>query len=244
MRWEGAIAAGLLLTGAVTGILTGCVHRGEMCVRSTECASGDACVAGRCLAVNKTPLVTTADRFVLEAVRKTHMLERQTSSDGVLRVGSEGDMLALQFELPPIDPRSRLVEAYVLVDFADCPVGTRGPLIAWADAIDEPWSPEQIVVPYARSLSTARSSVPSHEQTSLRIDARAIVQRWRDHPDRAFGVAVHIKSEDRPCCIAWESEVTKNPARLSPRLELYILAAKEHELSPPSLRPTLSGGLR
>ncbi len=207
-------------------LLVCCSTPQRMCVGEGACGAQGQCVAGRCLAKGAAADVETARRLLYEPVEVAYV--RRGESAGVPAIatlgGSDGAVALLRFFVP-LPPEARVVEAYILferaaeVDVDPAPVALR------AVRVLDPWD--------GRSVSWARR--PRTEGTGspvtlvrpasgpwVRLDARALVRRWRDRGDSEQGVAIVAEANGPPGASGVALALASGGAAAGPRLELYV----------------------
>ena len=188
--------AGQTLALFMPALLHACMPPARMCVSEGDCGAQASCVAGRCVAHGSVPAIDTARRMIIVPVDVSYlrsdadMRDAATATLGCSRNGTAVVLLRFSARLPP---DAHVLEAYVVLEHA--PEGAEDPtaISLHAARIAQAWD--------SRSVSWARQ--PRIEETGapitrvgpsagrlVRLDVRALVQRWRRRGGEDFGVAV------------------------------------------------------
>ncbi|WP_394821180.1 DNRLRE domain-containing protein [Pendulispora albinea] len=215
-----------------------------MCAASNECASPQACVVGRCQDPNGVPLIQKKEvrRHLIAPVAMAYVQRGEPATDGAAapvftlgRAGVGDGRLYLRFAVP-LAKETSILEAYVLLDrsFASQPDPT--PIVLHAARVIDPWEPRSISWSFqprfeeARTPSTRVMPAPRH---LVRIDVRAIVQRWAQRDPQDQGIVIMAdNSTDVGMAFAMASTVgasledgsslAQASSSSPPRLELYV----------------------
>jgi len=199
----GAAAPVLALALAVV-LLVACMPPPQrMCTAATDCGAGtSSCVAGRCIATGAVPAISTARRVVYEPVDVGYVRHGAPEASGAAAfaaLGLAGDpRVFLRFDVS-LRADDDLVEAFLAIE--------RAPGVA-AD-------PMTIVLHAAPVLDRWESGRLSW---GVRLDIRALLQRWRHGHSRELSLAVLSDGESTT---GVTFALTPGPVR-GPELELYI----------------------
>lgn len=168
-----------------------------MCARTTECAVGSACVAGRCQREGATPAISAARRIVLEPAAVAFLRRGERCCGGALppffTLGRRGgdSILLVRFEAP-LPPDASIVEAYLLLDREGAVDSDPTPIALHAARVVDAWDPRDVswaLQPRIEEVQSPSTIVPI-ARPIVRIDVRSLVQRWRVHDPRDQGIAV------------------------------------------------------
>jgi hypothetical protein len=186
-----------------------------MCSASSGCGANATCVAGRCLSHGASAAIATATRTVYEPVDAAYVRPGgDVATDGVATLGRGDGALALFRFAVPLAPDASVVEAYLLMDRAPDVDADPTPVVLHAARVVGPWD----------SRSTSWASLPSLQEvggsetrvaggtSTVRLEVRAIVERWRKRAKDEMGVAV----------VAEGRSATGVAFALPARLELYV----------------------
>ncbi len=224
----------------------GCVARARMCSATEDCGAQGACVAGRCLRSGSVAAIQSARRVVAAPVATAYLAQGAPASAGVLPTActlgkaSEPDArLLLRFAVP-IPAGATILEAYLLLPRAESIDVDPTAVALHAARVVEPWDPR--AVSWARQPRLEETRAPSTTVSArtgplVRIDVRALVQRWRLRDGRDQGIAV-VAENVSPTGIAFAlapSAMPRSPDAVdvpgeepgpegisSPELELYL----------------------
>jgi hypothetical protein len=166
-----------------------------MCASEGDCGAQASCVAGRCVAHGATPAIDAARRVVFAPVDMAYLQrERETHDAATATLGgtrARGAILLLRFAAT-IAPEANVLEAYLVlervVDDAD-PV----PVVLHAAPIVEPWDGRTVSFAQQPLVADVRAPVTRVSPAAgplVRLDVRALVERWRRRAGRDFGIAV------------------------------------------------------
>ena len=185
----------ILAMAALAGPATACVRGPRMCVAGpvSGCGAGATCVAGRCLSSGATPAIATATRVLYDPVDAAYMQPgEQAATEGLATLGRPDGAFALfRFDVP-LSPQSTVVEAYLLLEPPAAVDFDPGPVMLRTERVVGVWD--------SRSTSWARR--PALEDVGLpetrvegsprvvRLEVRALVERWRKRAKDERGVAV------------------------------------------------------
>jgi hypothetical protein len=173
-----------------------CTVPPRMCVSERDCGSQASCVAGRCVAHGAIPAIDTARRLLFvpeDVVYLRGDADVRDAATATLGCSRERTAIVLLRFSARLAPEARVLEAYLVLERAvDVPADPE-PISLHAARIAQAWD--------GRSVSWARQ--PRIEETGapvtrvwpwagrlVRLDVRALVQRWRRRGGEDFGVAV------------------------------------------------------
>ncbi len=183
----------------------GCAHRPAMCSRT--CDDGFACVAGECLRTGTVPDVEAVDKFGLYKARRLVLaptdVVRLAPGDDAPKMGAAprlatlgrardaSSLLLLRFALD-LPPDVTVLDAQVVLDRAPAIDADPTPIALHAARISEPWDAQRVSWGRAPRLNDARSPLTTVDdaRSSVRIDVRLLVQRWRRHAADDQGIAI------------------------------------------------------
>jgi hypothetical protein len=176
-----------------------------MCGRA--CDDGFACVAGECLRNATAPELEAVDKYGLYKARRlvlaptdvVYLVPGDTApkrgeTARVATLGRERDaasIVLLRFALD-LPPEATILGAYVVLDRAPAIDADPSPIALHAARIAQGWDAQSVSWGRAPFLSDARSPVTMVDdaRTSVRLDVRLLVQRWRAHAPDDHGVAI------------------------------------------------------
>jgi hypothetical protein len=206
-----------------------------MCAASSECGPTRACVAGRCQVdsadAGATPEIQTTRRLVLAPVDIAYLRRGDAARPELptaFTLGRRGDgdaVLLLKFSAP-LAEKSKVVEAYVLLDHAQAAEDDPVPIFVHAARVVDPWDSHTTAWASLPRLEEARlpsAPVRANGPRQVRVDVRELVKRWPTHDRAENGIAI-VAEGASTTGIAF-SLVAPGPAseQLSlPRLELYV----------------------
>jgi hypothetical protein len=185
-----AAAAAVMLAAA-------CVPPPRMCVSETECGTQSACVAGRCVARGATPAIDSARRLLFSPV-DVGWIHRGTGdgaegSPAVATLGrDDGAVLFLRFSLP-LPRETTVLEAYLLLDRIPDATTDPAPLTFHAARIVSAWDSHSLTwgsQPPTEEVGAPVTRVAGSAGTTVRLEVREILQRWRKRERDDFGIAV------------------------------------------------------
>jgi hypothetical protein len=186
-----AAVVAALATPLAGGSVSGCARPLRMCTAAGDCTGDYACVAGRCVSRSAQPAIATARRELFAPVAVGYVetgaaVAGDASERGVTpAVGtlSRGGRVFLRFSVP-LPPEAGVVEAYVLVDRV--PSAARGdsaPVALHLAEVADAWDPRSLtwaMQPRFRELNAPVTNVVPAGGPVVRLDARALVDRWRE----------------------------------------------------------------
>jgi hypothetical protein len=200
------VALGLAL-GAASLSACGAGHGGAPAMCARACDDGFACVAGGCLRNATTPELEAVDKYGLYKARRlvlaptdaVYLAAGDTAPKGgetarvatLGRARDAGSVVLLRFALD-VPPEATILGAYVVLDRAPAIDADPSPIALHAARIVQAWDAQSVSWGRAPFLSDARSPVTTVDdaRTSVRLDVRILVQRWRAHARDDHGIAI------------------------------------------------------
>lgn len=198
--------AGLVRLASLASLaaLSGCAGARPPAMCTRTCDEGYDCVAGECLRIGSRPDVEALDKFGLYKARRLVLpaadvlrLAPGDTEGEVPRVATLGrardgaSLLLLRFALD-LPPDATVIDAHVILDRAPASASDPGPIALHAAQIVDPWDARSVAwgrAPHLVELGAPRSIVDA-ARTSVRIDVRTIVSRWRRHAPDDRGIAI------------------------------------------------------
>jgi hypothetical protein len=215
-----SLVAALVAVAALASCSWAIRPRMRMCDAATSCADGTSCVAGRCQKDGAVASIQASRRILLEPVDVAYVRRGDSPSGGSLpaifalgRNGLGDAALLLRFSAS-LPPDAAVVEAYVLLERSDAMDADPVPIALHAARIVEQWDPRVVTWATGPRLEETRSPsslVPPAGRALVRVDVRAMVQKWHAHDPLDQGIA-----------IVAENSSTTGIAFASGRLELYV----------------------
>jgi hypothetical protein len=187
-----------------------------MCVADAGCGAGAACVAGRCLSHGASAAIATATRAVYDPVDVVYLRPGEdAATEGIATLGRGDGALALFRFSVPLAPDASVVEAYLLMDRAADVDADPTPVLLHAARVVGAW--ESRSTSWARQPSVeeqggSETRVSGASRSVVRLEIRALVERWRKRARGEMGVAV----------LAEGRSATGVAFTLPARLELYV----------------------
>jgi hypothetical protein len=193
-------SAGQTLALLLPALSFACMPPPRMCVSEADCGAQASCVAGRCVAHGALPAIDTARRMIVAPVDVAYLRSDVPTHDdvtatlGCSRNATAVVLLRFSARLPA---EAHVLEAYVVLEHAPDAAEDPMPISFHAARITQPWDShaiswahrpriEEVGAPITRVLPSAGRLV--------RLDVRALVQRWRRRGGEDFGVA--LESDD------------------------------------------------
>lgn len=164
-----------------------------MCSSESDCGAQASCVAGRCVVHGATPAIDTARRMLLTPVDEGWVRRGDAASSDVATLGrGDGATVFVRFAVP-LPPEVTVVEGYLLLERAPAVDADPATFTLHAAMVEGAWD--------ARSLSWGRqpgvvdvgapvTTVQAAGAGPIRLDVRAIVERWRRRDGMDGGIAV------------------------------------------------------
>lgn len=159
-----------------------------------DCAGRSSCVAGRCVAAGAVPAISTARRMLYEPIDVGYVRRGGPPElPAIAALGrSDGALTFLRFSVPlPAD--AGVVEAYLLLDRVTDVDSDPEPIALHAVRVVDPWDGRSLswaVQPRIEDVGAAVTRVLPASGALVRLDVRAIVERWRRRRSTDFGLAV------------------------------------------------------
>jgi hypothetical protein len=168
-----------------------------MCALAGECGAQSSCVAGRCLAHGATPAIDTARRLIFAPIDMAYVRHDAEGSRGARAaiLGAPGDggaVLFLRFSAS-IPPEGNLLEAYLVLDRATEVDADPLPIALHAARVVDYWDSRSIswaCQPRVQEVGAPVTRVFAAAGPLVRLDVRALVERWRRRARNDFGIAV------------------------------------------------------
>ncbi len=197
-------AARLVHAACVAGLLAsgGCVRATRMCVAESGCGAGAACVAGRCLSRGATPAIAAATRKLYEPVDVAYLRPGQAAAtEGFATLGrGDGALVLLRFSVP-LSPETTLVEAYLVIDRATDIDSDPAPVLLRTERVAGGWDSRTtswVTRPALEEFGGAETRVSAASASPVRLEVRALVERWRRREPGEMGVAIVADSPPAP----------------------------------------------
>lgn len=193
---------------AFTSILLGfaaCAPRARLCTATSECAAGNACVAGRCQLEKPTvkPAVDSARRIVVRPVDMAVVASGDRASKGALppifALGRDSAKLFLRFSVA-LPVNANVIEAYVVLRRSPIVDDDPAPISLHATRIEEAWSGGSVswaMQPRMSETRTPSTLVEPSGTPLVRMDVREIVKHWAKHDPHDQGVAIVAENDTR-----------------------------------------------
>jgi hypothetical protein len=167
-----------------------------MCASEGDCGSHASCVAGRCLARGAAPAIDTARRLLFLPADVAYLRRDADTRDvvtatlGCSRDSAAVVLLRFSARLPP---EVHVLEAYVVLERANAVEHSPVPIALQAARVLDAWDGKSVSWARQPRLDEVGAPVtrvwPSAGRL-VRLDVRALVQRWRRMTGEDFGVAV------------------------------------------------------
>jgi hypothetical protein len=187
-----ALAASLATAVVLT---TACVPPPRMCVSEAECGTQAACVAGRCVARGATPAIDSARRLLFSPV-DVGWAHRGGAADGSPAVATlgrgDGAMLLLRFAIP-LPRETTVLEAYLLLDRVPDATVDPAPIALHTARIVGAWDSRSLTwgaQPPIQEVGGPVTRVAGASGSTVRLEVRELLQRWRKRERDDFGLAV------------------------------------------------------
>jgi hypothetical protein len=199
----------LAILSFAIALVVACTPRSRMCSAPTECPATSACVAGRCMPLEAGLIPTIAEtsdagytvrRLVLAPVdvawvRRGDRVGDAAAMPPVFTIGraADGDAaLFLKFAVT-VPKDARVVEAYLLLMRSDAVDTDPSPISLHAVRIVESWDSRSIswaAQPRTEEVRAPSTRVAPGGRAMVRLDVRALVERWPLHDRRDQGIGV------------------------------------------------------
>ncbi|MBV9948995.1 MAG: hypothetical protein JOZ69_19255 [Myxococcales bacterium] len=174
-----------------------------MCASELDCGAQASCVAGRCVARGATVAIDTARRVLLPPVDMAYVRSEGTGlpSEAVLGGSRDRDAtLLLRFALS-LPPEAMVLEAYLVLERAPGRDVDPGRLLLKTERVVEPWQGRSVTwasQPRVREIGAPVTPVVWSAGPLVRLDVRALVDRWRKRTGDDFGIAVAVEGRGGP----------------------------------------------
>lgn len=178
-------------------VASACLPPPRMCVSDAECGAQAACVAGRCVARAATPAIDSARRLVFTPVDVGWARRGSGRPSGgppalaTLGLG-DGATLYLRFALP-LPRETTVLEAYVLLDRVPDASADFTPIALHAARVVGAWDSRSLTwgtQPPVQEVGSPVTRVAGAAGTTVRLEVRELLQRWRKREQDDFGIAV------------------------------------------------------
>jgi hypothetical protein len=168
-----------------------------MCASPSECSGGSACIAGRCVAQGATAAIDNGRRLLFEPVDAAYLRRRGDHGDVPIatlgRAGDGGAVALLRFSAR-VPPEANVLEAYLLLERAvNVDVDPAASIALHAERVVEPWDSASVSWASSPRIEDVGAPVTRVSPTTgplIRLEVRELVQSWRRHGHRDFGVAI------------------------------------------------------
>jgi hypothetical protein len=167
----------------------------RMCAAEGDCGPRAFCVAGRCLARGATPAIDTARRLLVGPVDVAYIRRGEAGPAPIAtlgKAGNEGATILLRFSVP-LPPEANVLEAYVVLERVTPIESDPQPLVLHAAVVVDPWDGRSVSwarQPRVQDVLAPQTRVSATAGPHVRLDVRAVVQRWRRENGGDFGIAV------------------------------------------------------
>jgi hypothetical protein len=197
-------------------------------------------VAGRCVGKGAVPAISTARRMLYDPVEIGYVRrERQPELPSIAALGrSDGAIAFLRFSIA-LPPEAGVVEAYLLLDRVTDVDSDPEPIALHLAGVIDAWDARSLswaVQPRVEEIGSPVTRVHPASGALVRLDARALVERWRRRRSTDFGLAVvsdapGASGTGSPTGMAFAlapippgagDAPAREAAPRGPRLELYI----------------------
>jgi hypothetical protein len=197
----------------------------RMCTAATDCGGGaSSCVAGRCIATGAVAAISTARRVVYEPVDFGYVRRGAPEASGAATfaaLGLAGDpRVFLRFDVP-LRADEDIVEAFLAIERAPDVAADPMAIVLHAATVVDRWEGRRLSwggQPRIVELGLPETPVLPAGGARVRLDVRALLQRWRRGGSRELSVAVLSDGES---ATGVTFALAPGPVR-GPELELYI----------------------
>jgi hypothetical protein len=195
-----------------------CVRAPRMCVADAGCGPNAACVAGRCLTNGASAAVATATRTLYDPVDVAYLRPGDEVATAGLAVLGRGDgARALLRYAVPLAPDATVVEAYLVMERASDLDADPTPVLLHAARVVGDWDSRAASwakQPALQEIGGSETRVSGASRSVVRIEVRALVERWRKRARDEMGVAILADTRG--------ASATGVTFVLPARLELYV----------------------
>ncbi len=188
MRHRAGLALGLLAAA-------GCTPAPRMCAGGADCAGQSSCVAGRCVAPGAAVAISTARRMLYDPLEigYVHRGGSDAERPAIAALGrSDGALAFLRFSVA-LPREAGVVEAYLLLDRVPDVDSDPQPVALHVVRVIDPWDARSLswaVQPRIEEVGSPVTRVLPASGELVRLDVRAIVERWRRRGGGDFGLAI------------------------------------------------------
>jgi hypothetical protein len=223
-------AVPVALAGALAGAPASCVPPPQrMCTAPSDCGGSSSCVAGRCIATGAVPAISTARRVVYEPVdvgyvRRGGPALQGTPAGAVATFGLPGEpRMFMRFEVA-LRPDEALVEAFLAIERAPDVAADPATITLHAAPVVERWDGRLVSwgsQPRIEELGLPRTPVSAAGGARVRLDVRALLERWRRQRTSSDGGVSLAVLSDGESASGVTFAMTPGRSR-GPELELYL----------------------
>lgn len=194
------------MLGLVALVASGCTPRARLCTATTDCASGSACVAGRCQPdrPGTKPSIEAARRLVFRPVDVGYVRrgargggEEEEGVPAQVALGRDGAVLLLRFEAA-VPSTAKVVEAYLVLHRSTVVDDDPAPTFLHGTRIVEAWSGRSVTQarqPKLDDVGAPETVVEPSAPALVRLDVREIVRLWQRRDPTDQGIAVVARGE-------------------------------------------------
>jgi hypothetical protein len=174
---------------------TGCAPAARMCEGGADCAGQSSCVAGRCVAPGAAVAISTARRMLYDPLDVGYVRRggRDAEPPAIATLGQSDSALAfLRFSVA-LPPEAGVIEAYLLLDRVPDVDSDPQPVALHVARVIDPWDARSLswaVQPRIEEVGSPVTRVLPASGELVRLDVRALVQRWRRRGGADFGLAI------------------------------------------------------
>lgn len=197
----------------------------RMCTAAADCGGGaSSCVAGRCIATGAVPAISTARRVVYEPVDVGYVRRGAPAASGEAAFGALGlagdPRVFLRFDVS-LRADEDVVEAFLALERAPDVAADPMAIVLHAAPVLDRWDGRRLSwgdQPRIAELGLPQTPVLPAAGARVRLDVRALLQRWRNGRSRELSLAVLSDGES---ATGVTFALTPGPVR-GPELELYV----------------------
>ena len=159
-------------------------------------------MAGRCVGKGAVPAISTARRVLYDPVEIGYVRrERQPELPAIAALGrSDGAIAFLRFSVA-LPPEVGVVEAYLLLDRVTEVDSDPEPVALHVAGVIDAWDARSLswaVQPRVEEIGSPVTRVHPASGALVRLDVRALVERWRRRRSTDFGLAVVADAPGAP----------------------------------------------
>ncbi len=211
-----------------------------MCTSRGDCGVTSSCVAGRCVAQGAVAAISTARRMLYDPVEIGYVRRGADQELPAIAAFGRGDGALAFLRFAVSLPRDAgVVEAYLLLDRVTAVDSDPEPVTLHVARVVDAWDARSLswaLQPRIEEVGSPVTRVLPASGPVVRLDVRAIVERWRraGSASQEFGVAVvggppgPDAARGMAFALAPRAATGEPAARastdgaLAPRLELYL----------------------